>query len=168
MRSVEGIGAESGAQGASWPHLRVQKPLKGVVLVGMARLPLLHQDVMMNTLVWLISKIVQFFSGGDDQRRSRSMTKEKEERVFKDETAGQPRNFDADYRAATKLLKTRMDQHFPDNYHARLSAGSNSTHDHGEDRATAVDTASTAIAMALRKGATVRQAAEAGAASIGI
>jgi len=122
----------------------------------------------MNPLVWLLSKIVQFFSGGGDQRKSRSMAGEKDAGLHKGETAGRARNFDADYRAATKLLKARMDQHFPDNYHARLSSGSKSTRDHGEDRAAAVDTASAAIATALRKGSTVRQAADAGAASIGI
>lgn len=122
----------------------------------------------MNALMRLLSKIFQLFSGGGDQRRSRSMTEEKDAGIHKGQIAGRPRNFDADYRAATKLLKTRMDQHFPDNYHARLSPRSNSTHDHGEDRAAAVDTASIAIAMALRKGASVRQAAEAGAASVGI
>ena len=122
----------------------------------------------MNALVWLLSKIVRFFSGERDQRKSRSMAKAKEAGIYEGETAERAGNFEADYRAATKLLKTRMDQHFPDNYHARLSAGSNSTYDHGEDRAAAVDTASTAIAMALREGATVRQAAEAGAASVGI
>ncbi|WP_267427038.1 hypothetical protein [Methylobacterium sp. GC_Met_2] len=122
----------------------------------------------MNPLVWLLSKIVQFFSVGGDRRRSRSMAEKGEAGVYKVETGGRSRNFDADYRAATELLKMRMDQHFPDNYHARLSGGTNGTHDHGEDRAAAVDTASTAISTALRKGATVQQAAEAGAASVGI
>lgn len=61
-----------------------------------------------------------------------------------------------------------MDRKFPDNYHARLSSEENSPYDHGQDRALAVDAMSIAIAMALRNGATVRQAAEAGAASVGI
>lgn len=122
----------------------------------------------MNTLVWLISKIARFLSGGGDSRRSRSMAKRKEAGLYEGETAARARNFEADYRAATKLLKTRVDKSFPDNYHARLSTGGNSAYDHGEDRAAAVDTMSTAIAMALRDGATVQQAADAGAASVGI
>src|ERR1700712_1973348 len=120
----------------------------------MAHPSLLHQEITMNTVVWLLSRIVRFFSGGGDQRRSRSMAKDKEAGTYEGQTATKARNFEADYRAATKLLKMRMDKSFPDNYHARLSPGANSTYDHGKDRASAVDTMSTAIAMALRQGAT--------------
>lgn len=122
----------------------------------------------MNMLRWMIAKIVQFFLGSGDERRSADMAKEKEAGAYVGETATKARNFEDDYHAATNMLKTRMDKNFPDNYHARLSSGENSPYDHGEDRALAVDTTSTAIAMALRNGATVRQAAEAGAASVGI
>ena len=122
----------------------------------------------MNIISWLISRIAQFFFGGGAERRSASMAKKKEAGVYVGETATKARNFEEDYRAATNMLKIRMDKSFPDNYHARLSSGTNSPYDHGEDRALAVDTTSTAIAMALRSGATVRQASEAGAASVGI
>ncbi|MDP4006554.1 hypothetical protein [Methylobacterium sp. NEAU K] len=122
----------------------------------------------MNMLARLISRVVQFFSGSGDERRNRLMTMDKEGGVYEGETAARTRNFEADYRAAMKLLKMRMDKSFPDNYNARLSSGANSTYDHGEDRAAAVDTMSTAIVMALRNGATVKQAEEAGAASVGI
>jgi hypothetical protein len=96
------------------------------------------------------------------------MAKEKEAGAYVGEAATKARNFEDDYHAATIMLKARMDKSFPDNYHARLSSGENSPYDYGEDRALGVDTTSTAIAMALRDGATVRQAAEAGAASVGI
>ena len=122
----------------------------------------------MNILSWMIAKIVQFFLGSGDERRSTAMAKEKEAGVYVGETETKASNFADDYHAATNMLKVRMYKKFPDNYHARLSSGENSPYDHGEDRALAVDTASTAIAMALRSGATVRQAAEAGAASVGI
>lgn len=123
----------------------------------------------MDTLARLISRIIQLLGGGGgDGRKNRSMAEEGEAEVYQGPTAARARNFDADYRAATKLLKTRMDKSFPDNYHARLSSSANSTYDHGEDRAAAVDTASAAIATALRRGATVQQAAEAGAASVGL
>jgi hypothetical protein len=122
----------------------------------------------MNMLRWMIAKIVQFFLGSGDERRSAAMAKEKEAGVYVGGTATKARKFEDDYHAATNMLKTRMDKSFPDSYHARLSSGENSPYDHGEDRALAVDTTSTAIAMALRNGATVRQAAEAGAASVGI
>jgi hypothetical protein len=122
----------------------------------------------MNIISWLISRIMQFFLGSEYERRSTAMAKEKEAGDYVGETAAKARNFEGDYHAATTMLKMRMDRSFPDNYHARLSSGENSPYDHGEDRALAVDTTSTAIAMSLRSGATVRQAAEAGAASVGI
>jgi hypothetical protein len=122
----------------------------------------------MHVISWLISKIVHFFLGSGDERRSTAMAKEKEAGAYVGETETKARNFEDDYHAATNMLKMRMDRSFPDNYHARLSSGENSPYDHGEDRALAVDTTSTAIAMALRNGATVRQAAEAGATSVGI
>jgi hypothetical protein len=61
-----------------------------------------------------------------------------------------------------------MDRRFPDNYRAKLGTDGSGTYDHGQDRAAAVDTMSSGIATALRNGATVRQAAEAGAAGAGI
>ncbi|TXM72654.1 hypothetical protein FV226_11560 [Methylobacterium sp. WL12] len=93
---------------------------------------------------------------------------EREAGTFEGPTPGKARSFETDYHVATQILKTRMNKRYPDNYHARLSAGSNQSYDYGEERAGAVDAASTAIAMSLRKGATVEQAAEAGAKSVGI
>ncbi|UIN38492.1 hypothetical protein [Methylobacterium oryzae] len=122
----------------------------------------------MNIISRLISKIIQFFLGSEYERRSSAMAKDKESGVYVGETATKARNFEDDYHAATTMLKMRMDRSFPDNFHARLGSGKNSPYDYGEDRAIAVDITSTAIAMALRNGATVRQAAEAGAASVGI
>jgi len=66
------------------------------------------------------------------------------------------------------MLKLRIDERFPDSYYARLSSDRNSSYDYGQDRALAIDTISTAIAMALRGGASVEQAAAAGAASVRI
>lgn len=78
------------------------------------------------------------------------------------------RGFEEDYKAAAVLLKRRLNESYPDNFHARLGNRSNDARDHGSERAQAVDTASAAIALALRNGATVWEAAEAGAASVGI
>ncbi|MCJ2068783.1 hypothetical protein MKK75_08205 [Methylobacterium sp. J-030] len=122
----------------------------------------------MNTIVWLISRIIQFFFGKGQRREGSAMPRVREAGAHEDRSADKSRNFDADYRAATIMLKTRMGNSYPDNYHARPSAGTNSTRDFGDERAEAIDTASAAIAAALRKGATVKQAAEAGAASVGI
>lgn len=122
----------------------------------------------MPVIRWLISKTIQFFLGSAHERRSGAFAKQKENRTFEGASDSKDRNFDDRYAAAVRLLRTRIDQEFPDAYHARLSLGRNSSSDYGQDRALAIDTMSIAIAMALRTGATVQQAANAGAASIGI
>lgn len=122
----------------------------------------------MNSLMWLLSKIVQFLFGSGGRRRSTSMGKKNAAGAYEGQTAQRSRNFDDDYRAATEILKMRMDAHFPDNFHARMGSEANSMRDFGDERAGAIDTASSTIAAALRRGSTVKQAAEAGAASVGI
>ena len=101
-------------------------------------------------------------------RSTQDIAAEKEGGTFAGPTASKARYFEADYHSATQLLRDRMNKRYPDNYHARLSSGTNAPYDYGEQRAAAVDTASTAIAMALRNGASVQEAANAGAASVGI
>lgn len=122
----------------------------------------------MPVIRWLISKTIQFFLGSAHERRSDAMAKSKEDGTFEGASASKDRDFEESYAAAVRLLRTRIDQEFPDAYYARLSSGRNSSYDYGQDRALAIDTMSIAIAMALRNGATVQQAASAGAASIGI
>ncbi|WP_267355242.1 MULTISPECIES: hypothetical protein [unclassified Methylobacterium] len=122
----------------------------------------------MNAIIWLISRIIQFFFGKGQRGEDPSAPRARELGADEDRSVDKNRNFDADYRAATNMLRVRMGNSFPDNYHARPSTGTNSTRDFGDERAEAIDTASAAIAAALRKGATVKQAAEAGAASVGI
>ncbi|KST56786.1 hypothetical protein AO398_09395 [Methylobacterium sp. GXS13] len=122
----------------------------------------------MNFISWLISRVTQFFSGGGDARRSSSAAGEGEVRGQESRNQSRGRNFDDDYRAATNILKTRMSNRFPDNYHARMGSEKNNARDFGDERAEAIDTASAVIATALRDGATVKQAADAGAASVGI
>jgi hypothetical protein len=78
------------------------------------------------------------------------------------------RDFSADYNEAMQMLSDRINKKFPDNYQAAHNSNRDYSRDYGNDRAAAIDTASAAIATALRKGATVNQAAEAGATSIGI
>ena len=122
----------------------------------------------MPVIRWLISKTIQFFLGSADARSSGAIAKQREDGTFVGASAAEARNFEDRYAAAVRLLRTRIDQEFPDAYYARLSSGRNSSYDYGQDRALAIDTMSIAIAMALRNGATVQQAASAGAASIGI
>jgi len=122
----------------------------------------------MPVIRWLISKTIQLFLGSAHERRSNASAQQKENGTFEGASADKDRDFDDRYAAAVRLLRTRIDQEFPDAYYARLSSGRNSSTDYGQDRALAIDTMSIAIAMALRNGATVQQAANAGAASIGI
>lgn len=122
----------------------------------------------MNPVSWLIAKIMEFVSGrGQDRRRRRDAGRDMDERP-QNNSSGRSRNFDDDYKAAAGMLKQRMDVRFPDNYSGRSKSETDKSYQYGEDRASAIDTMSTAIAAALRSGATVKQAAEAGAASVGI
>ena len=116
----------------------------------------------------LKAKLIHFLSVKNRAQDMRTMAAQKEDGSFNGATTNKSRNFESDYNAATKLLKERMNKNFPDNYYARLKSGENNAYDYGEKRAGAVDTASSAIAMALRNGATVQEAAAAGAASVGI
>jgi hypothetical protein len=78
------------------------------------------------------------------------------------------RDFSSDYNEAMQMLSHRINNKFPDNYQASFNSNPDYSRDYGNDRAAAIDTASAVVAAALRKGATVKQAAEAGATSIGI
>lgn len=122
----------------------------------------------MPVIRWLISKTIQFFLGNAHERKSDAIAKRTEAGTFEGASAGDARNFDENYAAAARLLRPRIDKAFPDAYYARLNSGRNSAYGYGQDRALAVDTMSVAIALSLRNGATVQQAAEAGAASVGI
>ncbi|MGX9979615.1 hypothetical protein [Methylobacterium fujisawaense] len=122
----------------------------------------------MNFVSWLISGIIQFFRGGSGERSRSSVADENVAGSNDGRAVNRDRNFDADFRAAVMMLKARMGNRFPDNFHARVGSETNSARDYGDERAEAIDTASAAIANALRNGASVKQAAEAGAASLGI
>jgi hypothetical protein len=122
----------------------------------------------MNVISWLISRIIQFFLGTGEGRKNPSVAMRNKAGAHDGQTAAKTANFDADYRNATKILKSRIDARFPDNFHARVGSETNSARDYGDERASAIDTASATIASALRRGATAKQAAEAGAASVGI
>jgi hypothetical protein len=122
----------------------------------------------MSFLALLKAKLRWLLSGTRAEQASRKQANDAESGNSSDRSPYPGRNFERDYNAASALLKERMNENYPDNYHARLSSKGNNAYDHGEERAYAVDTASAAIALALRNGATVREAADAGAASIGI
>ncbi|MGU3665068.1 hypothetical protein ACLBX9_12885 [Methylobacterium sp. A49B] len=116
----------------------------------------------------LIAEVLNLFLGTAHERRTKLMATEKEAGTYEGPSLSKSRDFDADYKAAVRMLRERLDRKFPDGPYAKLRSGASKHHDPRDDRALAVDTMSTAIAMALRDGATVKQAAEAGAASVGI
>ncbi len=122
----------------------------------------------MSFLALLKAKLSWLLSGTRAEQRSRNEANHAENGTSSDRSPYPGRNFERDYNAASALLKERMNKSYPDNFHARLGSDGNNAYDHGEERAYAVDTVSAAIAMALRNGATIREAADAGAASVGI
>lgn len=122
----------------------------------------------MNAINWLLSKTIELVLSWAKRRKLRQDIEERMSRDSIQEGLVTTRNFDRDYESARYMLKYKLDGRFPDNYQSRHSGGSGHSYQHGEDRARAVDTMSAAIATALRNGATVQQAAAAGAASIGI
>lgn len=117
---------------------------------------------------YLIAKLEWHFSNKKSEREFRQMTNASGDKSPKTAFDNHHQGFEEDYKAAAVLLKRRLNESYPDNFHARLGNRSNDARDHGSERAQAVDTASAAIALALRNGATVWEAAEAGAASVGI
>ena len=76
--------------------------------------------------------------------------------------------FEGDYATACNIIKKRLEQRFPDNYHARLLAGYNPLYDYSVARSAAIDESSTAIARALRAGASIDQAVKLGSQTIGL
>ena len=66
------------------------------------------------------------------------------------------------------MLNQRINTRFPDNHQAESNPNHEQGRDYRDDRAAAIDTASATVAAALRGGANVKQAAKAGASSIGI
>ncbi|MCJ2012212.1 hypothetical protein [Methylobacterium sp. J-076] len=122
----------------------------------------------MNGIKRFFSKLASFMSARHESQASHQSIDLRNSSGSDTKAVQAARDFDGDYRSATAMLKERMRERFPDNFHARVGANANSSRDFGDERASAIDTASAAIASALRKGATARQAADAGAASVGI
>ncbi|WP_370875572.1 hypothetical protein [Methylobacterium amylolyticum] len=116
----------------------------------------------------LRAKLRRFMSGSPHEQAMRRMVTQQEGGSFHGPGADRAQSFESDYHAAAALLRERMNGSYPSAYHERLSSTAKPVYGYGEPRARVIDTASTAIAMALRDGATVEQAAEAGASSVGI
>jgi hypothetical protein len=122
----------------------------------------------MNTIKKLISNFAKFMSARPGQAENHQLLASEDARGSSARAAKTPKDFSGDYRLAMDMLRDRINRRFPDNFHARVGSNANSMQDFGDERAGAIDMSSSAIAAALRDGATARQAADAGAASVGI
>ncbi|MCJ2115724.1 hypothetical protein MKK65_03800 [Methylobacterium sp. J-001] len=122
----------------------------------------------MNVVKRLLLQIVDFMSARPGQAENYQLRASADNSGPGARASKTPKDFSGDYRTATDMLRDRINRRFPDNFHARVGSNANSMQDFGDERAGAIDMSSSAIAAALRDGATARQAADAGAASVGI
>lgn len=120
---------------------------------------------MLATLRHAIGRLLSRGAGGPAMRQEAA---EREKGVFLAAGRDGGRALEGDYRVAVALLKERMDRAHPPAVHRKLSRPGRLGDRYGEGRSAVADDASTAIAMALQGGATVEEAAEAGAASAGL
>ncbi|MCJ2125088.1 hypothetical protein [Methylobacterium sp. J-077] len=134
----------------------------------MRRYPLLSLVYPMNSIKRLFSQFASFMSARPSQAENHQLLTSGNGRGPGAKASKTPKDFTGDYRMATDMLRERINRRFPDNFYARVGANANTTRDFGDERAGAIDTSSAAIAAALRDGATAKQAADAGATSVGI
>ncbi|GJE51175.1 hypothetical protein GOFOIKOB_4230 [Methylobacterium tardum] len=116
----------------------------------------------------LIAKAFDFIVSDTRVRRGELLPAEDEAEIASKKPHRRARDFDQDYTQAIRMLRDRLDRKFPDGQYAHRRLRMSIPYDHGEDRAQAVDKMSAVIAMALRNGATVEEAAELGAMSVRI
>ena len=116
----------------------------------------------------LIAKAFDFIVSDTRVRRGELLPAEGEAEIASKNPHRRARDFDQDYTQAIRMLRDRLDRKFPDGQYAHRRLRMSIPYDHGEDRAQAVDKMSAVIAMALRNGATVKEAAELGAMSVRI
>lgn len=122
----------------------------------------------MSILAHLRTRLQWLLSGSQADRDSNELAQAREGGKSRGQGAYRHASFEKDYNSASALLEQRMDAKFPDSFHDKLGSGPNNAYAHGEKRSDTVDDASVAIAQALQSGASVEEAAEAGAAKIGI
>ena len=122
----------------------------------------------MNSIRWFIAALSELFLGNERDQGGKKAAIEKEAGAFEGTATERSKDFDNKYNIATQMLKNKMHARFPDNFYAKPESGKENMHNYSEARASAVDKSSAAIAIALRNGDNVQQAAAAGAASVGI
>ncbi|GEP07764.1 hypothetical protein [Methylobacterium oxalidis] len=116
---------------------------------------------------WLIARGGALAWARKSAEHSRQSANEKESGSYQSENVYGDQGLEARYNAAIEDLEDRFGQRFPADYHAKLGMDARYIYDHGVSRTAAVDSMSSAIAKALQEGASISQAADAGAASIG-
>ncbi|WP_162560928.1 hypothetical protein [Methylobacterium durans] len=99
---------------------------------------------------------------------SRQAAREKEGGKFQNNDIYGMDKFEQKYSEAVKLLECRLDQRLPSGYNAKLDPEERYIYTHGVRRVDDVDKISTVIAKALQEGATISEAADAGAVSVGL
>ncbi|SFM97939.1 hypothetical protein [Methylobacterium pseudosasicola] len=122
----------------------------------------------MNSIKRLVSQFAEFMSARPAAGENHQLHASTDDTGAGARSGKTPKDFTGDYRTATDMLRDRINKRFPDNFHARVGSNANSMRDFGDERAGAIDMSSAAIAAALRDGASAKQAADAGAASVGI
>ncbi|MCJ2102233.1 hypothetical protein [Methylobacterium sp. E-046] len=122
----------------------------------------------MRTIKSLFLKAGEFLSARPTPTANGSMIKSRSDTGIRENAGAKSRDFDGDFLSAGAMLRERMNKRYPDKYFVRAETQANNRRDYSDERAGAIDVSSAAIAVALREGATVKQAAEAGAASVGI
>jgi len=117
---------------------------------------------------WLIARGGALARARKSAEHSRQSANEKESGSYQSETTYGDQGLEARYNAAIEDLEVRFGRRFPADYHAKLGMDAKYVYGHGVARTGAVDTMSSAIVKALQEGASISQAADAGAASIGL
>ncbi|MER2268422.1 hypothetical protein [Methylobacterium oxalidis] len=117
---------------------------------------------------WIIARGGALARARKSAGYNRQSANEKESGSYQSENVYGDQGLEARYNAAIEDLEDRFGQRLPADYRAKLGMDARYVYDHGVARTGAVDTMSSAIAKALQEGASISQAADAGAASIGL
>lgn len=117
---------------------------------------------------WLAVEYRELVSARQENQLSRKSAREKEDGAFDSDRIYGISGLEEKYAAAMRLFEERLGGELPEDYHDKLGPHLRFVYGHRIDRTSNVDLISSAIAAALREGATVAEAADAGAASVGL
>lgn len=117
---------------------------------------------------WLKAKIEEFRSQSIASKRNQKNISQIEEGAYRDAPTLSNSKFNDEYDLACGILKRKLNEHFPDNYHASSCAGYDPQRNYSFERSEAIDKSSSVISRALRTGAGVNRAVELGLKSIGL